>query len=249
MTNYLALCAWASAVSYVAAAAFHFFSKPRTGYVFVACGFAFNAAFLLQRGWIAGVFVPNGLFEGVFLTPLFMAAALLIMRAGNEEDLSFMSAAILPTIFGAFALIYPQGIIPPTPNKLTVWSNMFFITESAGHACLYMGGWFALESLVKKNGSERHDSLILWGFILFSVSQVTGALWAFFGWGSVFRWGSRHLQSAVIWCYFAAYLHLRYMPRWNRTRRLVFAAAGILVTAGCTFGSYLNEMKFPRIGG
>ncbi|MBN1532441.1 MAG: cytochrome c biogenesis protein CcsA [Spirochaetes bacterium] len=249
MMNPLSLCLWAAAVCYAAAAILTFLKRAGAGYASITAGVIFNGAFLIQRGWIAGVFVPNGIVEGVFLTPFFMAAILLLLGLRNRRDLSFMSAAVLPALFGAFALLYPRGIIPPTPNKLTVWSVLFFMTESAGHACLYTGGWLALAGIIRRDDSERYHSLLLWGFVLFSVAQVTGALWAFLGWGSVFRWGSRHLQSAVIWCYFAAYLHLRFLPGWDRIKRLAFAAAGMIVIAGCTFGSSLAEMKFPRIGG
>jgi ABC-type transport system involved in cytochrome c biogenesis permease subunit len=247
--NLPAVAQYAAFGLYTAAVVLWIIKKETASWISICAGAVINLAFIIQRGWIAGVFIPNGMFEGVFVTPMLMAAILAVLRFDAEKNMEYLSASVPLAVFSGFSLLYPTGIIPPTPNKLTVWSNIFFLTETAGHACFYIGGWLAAAGLIRKDESGRYHSLLVWGFVLYSLSQVTGAVWAFLGWGSVFRWGSRHLQSAVIWCFFAAYLHLRFMPGWSRTRRMAFAAAGIAVTALCSFGSYLHEMGFPRLGG
>ncbi len=217
--------------------------------VLLGAGIVLHAVFLVSRGWTAGIFLPNGIFENVFLLPWALAAAVLILSLAGDRTRSWESGVILVCLFAVFALVYPKGIIPPTPNKLTPWAQGFFLSEVAGHACFFLAGWYALLDIRKDDTGGRFHSLLIWGFLFYSLSQVVGAVWAYQGWAGTFRWGSRHLQSAVIWCYYAAYLHLRFMPRWGGKRRSWYAVAGFFVVMLCSFGSYIHEMNFPRIGG
>ena len=211
-------------------------------------GFILYSVFLFSRAWLPSFFLINGILEGVYLTPWIMAFITASFVFFSHDGKGAITAVIPVLCFSAFAAIYPKGIIPPTPNKITLWADIFFLTEASGHACFYLGGWFAALSITGKNKTRGYHSLLLWGFVLFSISQVSGAIWAFMGWGSPFRWGARHFQSAVIWCYYAAYLHIRFLKGWSDIRRMIYAASGMIVVALCTFGSFLNEMKFPRIG-
>jgi hypothetical protein len=189
------------------------------------------------------------MFDGIFLTPWALALGIIILKLRSDEDMPWESASLLVCFFTVLAIIYPKGLIPPTPNKLTVWAHLFFITEVTGQACFYLGAWFAFLSIVRKRESSVFHSLIVWGFVLYSIAQVAGAVWAYLGWATTFRWGARHMQSAVMWCYFAAYLHMRFMPKWGHREKAWYATAGFFVVLACTLGSYFNEMKFPRIGG
>lgn len=240
---------WIAAGCYFAALAAFLLRRPRISVILLAAGFAAHGFYQVLRGWIGGIFIPNGMFEGVFLLPLVLALLVLVMRIFSREQLDWESGVIPACLFMVFALLYPKGIIPPTPNKITVWANLFFAFEIAGHACFYLGAWFALLGLREGTESRSFHRLIVWGFVLYSAAQITGAVWAYIGWASTFRWGSRHLQSAVLWCFYAAYLHLRFMPRWDARKRMKYAAAGFFIVMLCSIGSYINEMKFPRIGG
>ncbi|HNV46404.1 MAG TPA: cytochrome c biogenesis protein CcsA [Spirochaetota bacterium] len=212
-------------------------------------GFAAHTAYQIWRAWLGGVFIPNGMVDGVFLLPWAIAGVIILLRLFGDRGTGWLSGLVPLVIFGVFALVYPKGMIPPTPNKLTLWAPTFFFTEAIGHACFYLGAWYALQSIINKSETGAFHMVVVWGFVAYSLSQIVGAIWAYNGWATTFRWGSRHLQSAVIWCFYATYLHLRYMPGWGMRARARYAAVGFVVVALCTFGSHLNEMRFPRIGG
>lgn len=239
---------YAAVFFYTAAAFFMFFRKYRGAVLTFTAGFFLYTVFLVSRAWLPSFFLINGMLEGVYFTPWVMGLIVLSFALFSKERDDAVTAVIPLLCFSIFAAIYPKGIIPPTPNKITIWADIFFVSESFGHACFYIGGWFAALAIVTKRNGVDYHSILLWGFVLFSISQVSGAMWAFMGWGSPFRWGARHFQSAVIWCYYAAYLHIRFLGGWSDTRKKVYAASGMIVIALCTFGSYLNEMSFPRIG-
>ncbi len=239
----------AAVLFYAAAVFFMIIKKNRGAVLSIAAGFIVYSAFIVLRGMLSGFFTTYGIFEGVFFMPWVMGFVVLFLSVYSKDTEDALTAAVPLLCFSLFAAFYPKGIIPPTPNKLTIWADIFFITEPFGHACFYLGGWFAALSIVKKRKTADYHSLLVWGFVFFSISQVTGAVWAFLGWGSPFRWGARHFQSAVIWCYYAAYLHIRFLKGWSDLRKMLYAAAGAAVVALCTFGSHFKEMSFPRIGG
>jgi ABC-type transport system involved in cytochrome c biogenesis permease subunit len=240
---------YAAAAMYAAAFLLHLAGKGRGSFAALCSGFVVHTAYQVTRGWIAGIFIPNGMFDGLFLISWGMALAVILSKLLSDSEMSWESAAAPIFLFAVLALVYPKGLIPPTPNKLTVWANIFFLTEVTGQACFYLAGWFAAVGIFTKRVTNNYHSLIVWGFVLYSIAQVTGAVWAYIGWATTFRWGSRHLQSAVIWCYFAAYLHLRFLPRWGAREKSWYAAAGFFVVAFNSLGSHLHEMGFPRIGG
>jgi ABC-type transport system involved in cytochrome c biogenesis permease subunit len=157
-------------------------------------------------------------------------------------------ALAIAVVFSIFAIFYAKGIIPPTPKKTTVWALLFFMSESTAHALFYTGALYAFFSIVEKNTINGFYSWIVWGFVAYTVAQVTGAIWCFIGWGNTFSWGSRHLSSAAIWTFYAACLHLKFIPGWRRSTALVSIAGAALVFF-ISFSNYIHEMRFLRVGG
>ncbi len=215
-------------------------------FVFLA-GFVLYTLYLAGRGWIAGVFLPNPIVEGPFLLPWCLGVMALIMAARRDGSWRFLLPLII--LFTAFAAWYAKGIIPPTPNKLTLWAIAYFLTAFFSHAAFYSGAIFAALLLAGRDRSETFHSFMVWGFVVYSVAQVVGAIWCYLGWGNTFQWGPGHMGSAAIWLIYAAYIHLRYVPGWNARRRAWFAIAAAVVVLAVTTRSSLHEMIFPRIGG
>ena len=238
-----------AAALYFLSLLFHVLKLRTASTVVLAAGFAVHTAYQVSRGWLGGVFLPGGMVDGMFLMPWMLAAVVLLSGRFSRAAAPWGSGAVLVCLFSVLALLYPKGIIPPTPNKTTVLAYLFFLAEVAGQACFYLGAWFAALHLLKKSDADAFHPLLVWGFVFFSAAQVIGALWAYLGWGAAFRWGPRHLQSAVIWMYFAAYLHMAFITGWRLRTRAWFAAFGFFVTALCGMGSSLNEMRLLRIGG
>ena len=140
-------------------------------------------------------------------------------------------------------------MIPPTPQKISIWAICFFISEIMAHALFYTGALWAISYLQKQETDMDFDRFIIWGFILYSTAQVTGAVWSFLGWGNTFNWSSRHLGSAAIWTLYAACLHLRFLPAWTQRKRALFVIISAFFVLIITTSQYLREMNFSRIGG
>jgi ABC-type transport system involved in cytochrome c biogenesis permease subunit len=85
--------------------------------------------------------------------------------------------------------------------------------------------------------------------VLFTIAQVTGAIWCWLGWASTFQWVYVHFQAAAVWCFFANYLHLRFLPKWDIRKKAGYALAGSVIMLGITVIGYIRYFGEPRIGG
>ncbi len=200
-------------------------------------------------GWLTGAFIANNIFDPVPFLVWCLALLIVLNLFSAERRDEWLSLTLVLLAASLFAAYYPKGIIPPTPKKITVWAALFFAPEVLAHSLFYAGAWFAWRQRKAESGDGFYHTLIIWGFLIYSVAQVTGAVWAYEGWGTTFRWGTRHLFSAVLWCFYALYIHLRYLRDWTAARRALYAASGGAVTLLITTVANLHEMVFPRIGG
>ena len=72
-------------------------------------------------------------------------------------------------------------------------------------------------------------SAALWGFILFSGAQVAGSVWAHFGFGDFWLWRPMHFSSALIWIFYAAMLHVRWVPKLSRRTGPIMGIVGYAI--------------------
>ena len=217
------------------------------GRIALAAGFILQSFYLIGRGWLGDVFLPNPIVEGPFVLPWCLSLIVLV-RSMLQPDDRLGGLTALVVVFSLFSIFYAKGMIPPTPKKMTVWAMLFFLSESLAHALFYISAWVALMGLIGKESQDRYFSWLAWGFVVYTVAQVTGAIWCFVGWGNTFSWGARHLGSAAIWTFFAASLHLPLIGRW-RSKSAAMAIVGGLLVFYISYSGYLQEMQFSRVGG
>ncbi|HOO73603.1 MAG TPA: cytochrome c biogenesis protein CcsA [Spirochaetota bacterium] len=234
--------------AYVVALALYYIRIRESALAFLLFGVIFHILYLVGRGWLGGTFVANPMFEGPYILPCAIAT-ITLFSALLDHDRDWGPLLLPVLLASAFALAYPRGMIPPTPKKVTFLANIFFFTEVTAHALFYSGALLAFKSLLVRKDTSSYHGYLVWGFVVFSIAQVSGALWCYLGWGNTFRWSSRHMMSAAIWLYYAAYLHLRFLSEWDAKKKAVFAAVGAAVVFVGSFLSNLHEMHFPRVGG
>jgi hypothetical protein len=204
--------------------------------------FALHALSQLCRGWYLGFFYANPMVNEISFLPWCLALIGLMLRS-TAIDLNFLKVPVIPVwVFALIAVFWPQGILAPFPKNQIFLSPLFFGAEVMAHACFVLGAWTALLYLCKKTESRVFHDLVLWGFVFYSISQVVGALWAYLGWGSPFHWADRHLGSAAIWCYYAAYIHLSFVAKWDLRGRARIAMLGIFFIIAFSTQYQLMEM-------
>ena len=209
-------------------------------------GLIMQTILLLLRTRLAGVFTPLAAVEELYFLPWCLGMlALFSSRHADEHRLVTLPAAV----FAALSWWAPSGVIPPSPKADSLFTVLFFFSEVAAHACFITAAWLAGRHLRRQSDFPSAHRTALWGFVLFSFSQITGAIWCYLGWAVPFMWSNRHMMTAAIWVFFADYLHLRYRSkRSTRTYAFFLMAGAVLVLLVVAWGQ-ISEMKMLRIGG
>ncbi|MBN1830703.1 MAG: hypothetical protein JW896_01170 [Deltaproteobacteria bacterium] len=110
---------YVSIACYVASFILYLFRARRAGRGLLIMGVALQTIYLLGRAWLGDVFIPNPIFEGPFLLP-WCLSLIPLTQAIKEPDSNWGPALVLVIVFSIFSALYPKGIIPPTPKKVTV---------------------------------------------------------------------------------------------------------------------------------
>ena len=66
------------------------------------------------------------------------------------------------------------------------------------------------------------------GFVLWTFTVMSGAMWAEHAWGRFWGWDPKEVWSFVIWIIYAAYLHSRTTQGWAGRRAAVLAISGFI---------------------
>lgn len=151
-------------------------------------------------------------------------------------------------LFAVLGLFLPRGITPLGPQHQTILVAVYYSIDIIAQACFFLGAWFAFFHLRGKDQDKLFNSLMVAGFIFYSISQVVGAYWAYLGWALPMHWSTKHLQSASIWCYYAAILHLKYFPTWNSRHESWFALGGAALLLIFNYATQLGAFSWPKIG-
>ena len=239
----------ASAVIILACLVLFILKRYRACFIMLTAFSAVYMSYLAARSYISGIFIFNPSIEPVYLLPFCLAMVMVLLISRNGTETRYHSILLLLSFFVMMVVVFPAGMTAIGPNKITPWAWTYLIADSVAKACFYSGGWLALMFLLKKSAEDDFSPLLTWGFIFFSIAQAAGAVWCFLGWAGTFQWVDIHLQSAAIWCFYANYIHLKYILRWDAGKRSVYAVTGLFLLLIFYVFFYFKEYGLARIGG
>ena len=213
---------------------FHLLKRHRFSCWLLGIGFALHTVSQVSRCWRWGMFSLDGVFNGALFLPWCLALlALFCWWRGRHQDAASMSWVV--TIAMTLTLILPVRIPPPGPFSATWSSPLFFFLEVLAIGCFLASGWFAWRQLRRLNQDLLFNQLAIWGFIIYSLAQIVGAIWSYLGWGGPFHWGERHLQSAAIWCLYCGYLHTHFDRSFDIRKQARWALGGALTVLAVAY--------------
>jgi len=200
--------------------------KRRIGGMLIIAGLAANTIALIGRGYIEGTWYPSLMVAELFMLPAAMALTVVFLF-GRGKIVEGRLALIPFVVCCGITMLLPIEV--PLPSaKYQIISAVFFLTEALSFALLVIAGVLAFACLVSSPNVEvSYSRMILWGFMVFTLCQISGAIWAYLGWSYPFSWSPRHLTSASIWCLYAAFIHAHFIGVHPRLKA-VFAAFGIV---------------------
>jgi hypothetical protein len=212
--------------------------------VFLLSAVILNISALVTKGYIDGRWYVYSMADEICLVPAAIAiVSCIILKRCHEKRKVLVFCPLVITALIAAVLPY-QPVIPSLKSMVIV-SPLFFLTEAASAALFLTAGMLALETRLCGADTEKQTGrLIMWGFLMFTVCQILGAVWAFLGWSYPFSWSTRHLLSTSVWCLYAALLHA-HLIRLGGSAKAFLTVGGIIpivymvyhhqITNGLTF--------------
>lgn len=210
-------------------------------------GFVMHALFLGLR-WVLSGHVPmTGLFESLTVFSFFSALSAFLLCGTRATMAAWKPLSLLVLLPQAGAALVDKRLVPLYPVLDTPWFAAHVGLSFLGYG-LFAAGLALSLTYLGTGGDEVHRAAgrsALYGFSAFSAGMVCGGIWAFHAWGSYWIWTPKEIWSAVLWVYFGALTHLKFLPEdgrwpgWGRRLEMQATAAGYFVMLGTFLGASL----------
>jgi ABC-type transport system involved in cytochrome c biogenesis permease subunit len=223
--------------------------RRRLALALLGAGLAAHTFGLATRAWYRGALAPTNIFTESYFLPWCLAALAIGYRHRPRAPGRALALLTPLCLFSALALVLPEVTPPPSPASECAFAFVYHLLDVLAHALFILGGWFALLFLARRTEETAFKPLLIWGFITYSAAQIVGATWSYLGWTVPFYWSERHLQSACIWCFYCACLHLHFSPRWSQREKAWLALGGSVVVLVAIFSYYLTYAAMVRTHG
>jgi ABC-type transport system involved in cytochrome c biogenesis permease subunit len=227
---------WLSLAAYGAEAGFRFGgvapASPWKTPLFA--GALLHAGFLAIRWFLSGHAPMAGLFESLTVFSFCCALAGLVLCRSEETAAAWVPLSALVLLPQAGAALLDKRITPLYPALDTPWFATHVGFSFLGYGFFAAG--LALGIVYLKSGGDAvyraAGKSALYGFSAFSAGMVCGGIWAFYAWGSYWIWTPKEIWSVIVWIYFAALTHLKFIPAqegwpgWTKRLEMGATAAG-----------------------
>ncbi|WP_295625160.1 c-type cytochrome biogenesis protein CcsB [uncultured Corynebacterium sp.] len=225
-------------------------------------GVAVHLASVILRGLSAERFPWGNLYEYISLFSLFamVIAAVVLRRNEMRVFWPWLLTPVAALMFYGGTSLYAESA-PVVPALQSFWFPIHVSTVSVGGGIFLISGIASLLYLLRlkqPKGAEKGffgklamplptakslDAVAyrtaIWGFPLFGLGVVFGAIWAEAAWGRFWGWDPKETVSFVSWIIYAAYLHARATSGW---RNAAAAWINILGLATMIFNLFFINM-------
>ena len=195
-------------------------------FVFLA-GFALHTVYFAARGFKAGRFPLANQFEFSMAFSWGIALLLIVFRARLHAE--WLSAAAMPMTFLvlSYAALKPMEITELMPALKSSWFVFHIGSAVFSYSAFVLAGCAGLRYLLMSRKGKEPDALklqqmdflayrlIALGFLLLTVTILTGAIWAEQAWSSFWTWDPKEVWALITWIIYAVYLHLHLRKNAN----------------------------------
>jgi len=213
---------------------------PRARRWLLGAGLAAHTVGLVLRAAAIGGFPLTNKFES-FYAFAWAVMATSVWRAPRDPWIERVGATSVGAIFYALTLLFQRDVAYPPPLMQTIWYPLHVPASFAAYALwtAATAGAVARWRLAGGGGDvggevhavhQRVERQTFWGWAVFSLSMIFGGAWGYVAWGAYFLWDPKLVWSVILWLFFAAVVHVKYWPSWDRPGpRAVLGAVGWVV--------------------
>jgi len=209
----------------------------RLGRGLFLAGIIFHVVSMVQRGLTIGMVPLTEKHDTISF--LAFAMALIYWYFSRQKDMQRLGDLALPLIVTTLLVaFFYEPINTLSPFFLSPWFFLHILFYFTSYAFFGISACIGLLYLL--SGRKEHESLqyrgAVHGWILFSLSLVVGSVWFFIAYGTYWLWTSRELWATLMWSYYGAYLHARYVKDLSGRPAAIMGLLGFLVALFAYFG-------------
>lgn len=197
----------------------------------------FHLATLILRGIELGALPFTEKHDNISL--MAFALAIAYYRFNKDKKIKNLDITALPLIVVLLcvaAAYEPLNTIPPFQKSPWFYLHSFFY--SLGYALFGIAACIGVSYLL--TGDAEHELKqykgTVMGWILFSISLVTGGIWFFTAYGTYWLWTPKELWISATWFYYGLYLHLRLVKGFKGKPAAAIGIAGFCIALFTYFG-------------
>ena len=199
------------------------FKKPgltKLAWIVFLVGFAAHTVYLVVRGAVAHRLPLANQFEFAAAFAWGVALIMIVLNARFHAD--WIAVAAMPAAFLilSYAALQPREITELMPALKSAWFGFHIGSAAISYSCFILAGaaglrWLLLARRESADSRKLHQMdymayrLIAVGFLLLTVTILTGAIWAEQAWSAFWTWDPKEVWALITWIIYAVYLHLR----------------------------------------
>ena len=216
-----------SLVLYFAAAVLQFigtlFKKDKvakSAWIVFLAGLIAQSLYLIVRGVVAHRLPLSNQFE--FATAFAWGIALMLVVVRLRLKADWLSVVVMPMAFLvlSYAALQPKEVTELMPALRSAWFGFHIGSAVFSYSAFIIAGCVGLRYLiVSRKGTADELKLhqmdylsyrmIALGFLLLTITILSGALWAEQAWSAFWTWDPKEVWALITWIIYAVYLHLR----------------------------------------
>jgi len=218
-------------------------------------------AFFSLAGKIVFRYIQTGntpvvsLFESLTFFAWAILGAYLLVTLKYRINILGVIVAPVSLILLITASTLTKDILQVSPVLKSFWFPVHVAFGFFGHSAFAIAAFAGILYLIqeknvkkkKKNSflnvlpplaslDEANYLAISIGFPLFTLSIITGAVWAEYAWGTYWSWDPKQTWSLIAWFFYALILHLRLTSGWRGKKASLLSIAGFGVVIFCYLG-------------
>jgi ABC-type transport system involved in cytochrome c biogenesis permease subunit len=208
--------------------AFYLFSLWKRPLLYI--GFLLQTGYVISRGLELGRLPLVGPHDTIaFLAASIVAFYIPFSLAFRGRLQPFHnSVAVMVAVFTVIALVSKQHNSPLPPVLKTFWFETHVVLAFLSYALFGIAALFGYLNLsqVNRELEDLQYRAILIGYSLFTLSMVTGGIWAYLAWGTYWLWTPKELWTSILWLFYTLFLHVQYRQWWSGRPLSFMAIAG-----------------------
>ncbi|MFP4547181.1 MAG: cytochrome c biogenesis protein [Fidelibacterota bacterium] len=202
-------------------------NKKQTGRVFIFLGIALQLLLLILRSYYAKHPPFTNLYETMILLPFLFSLRLIFWKDQVKGNIQYGVIGII-LLLDVIAIMMPEHlkiIKPLMPALNSFWMYIHVPAYFIAYASMLVATILAILLLARKDDrnilSKKLDGEVKIAFFFLNAGMITGAIWAYFSWGTYWGWDPKEVWSLINILVLSYYFHLN--------KRSVTTKAGVVI--------------------